>query len=89
MYSEKTQLVPKPQKCAKRRQKAQKGDFMAGKGAFGEYGKNKVFCNYFLIFFFIFIKSMKKVCFCSLNFLCFNLFIEYVTIYSKKFLILK
>ena len=70
MYSEKTQLVPKPQKCAKRRQKAQQGDFMAGKGArmapkgafwrlltpLGEYGKNIVFCNYFLIFFLFLLK---------------------------------
>ena len=91
------------QKGAKRRQKAQKGDFMAEKGArmapkgvnrrilapFGELEKNIVFCNYFLIFFFIFIKRIKKVCFCSLNFLCSNLFVEFITIYSKKFLILK
>jgi len=32
-YSGITQLVPKPQKGAKRRQKAQKGDFMSEKGA--------------------------------------------------------
>jgi hypothetical protein len=82
------------QKGVKRRQKAQKGDFMAEKGArmapkgvnrrilthFGELGKNIVFFNYFLIFFFIFIKSLKKVCFCSLNFHCFNLFVEFLTI---------
>jgi hypothetical protein len=70
VYSGITQLVPKPQKCAKRRQKAQKGDFMAEKGAhmavklrilasltpFGELGKNIVFCNYFLIFFLFLLK---------------------------------
>ncbi len=33
LYSGITQLVPKPQKCAKRRKKASKGDFMAEKGA--------------------------------------------------------
>ena len=52
------------------RKSAQKGDFMAEKGArmapkgvnrrilapFGELGKNIVFCNYFLIFFLFLLK---------------------------------
>ena len=71
------------------RQKASIGAFWRLLTPFGELEKIIVFCNYFLIFFFIFIKRIKKVCFCSLNFLCFNLFVEFITIYSKKFLILK
>ena len=67
MYNGKTQLVPKPQKCAKIRKKAQKSDFVAVKGApmtpFGEFGKKQCFYFYFLNF--IFIKSMRKVFFFS------------------------
>ena len=48
------------------RQKASIGAFWRLFTHFGELGKNIVFCNYFLIFFIIFIKSMKKVCFFSL-----------------------
>ena len=58
------------QKGVKRRQKAQKGDFMAEKGAhmgnlapFGAFWRNGKKHSVFQLFFFIFIKRIKKYAF--------------------------